>query len=112
MIFSELQGDDLGVYKDENYRLVECLDGHIVFSYTRKGNAISAHFAADKQGLRYIKEAIDKFCLWLFSVYDWCRVIFAVVDQNKSSVMQMVKKCNFEYLTEDDEFQVYMRANA
>lgn len=110
MNFTDLKGDDLGVYHDENYRLVQCCGGHITFSYSQKGDAaMTAHFAADKIGLINVKEAINRFCLWIFKHYIWCRMIFAVIDMNKQSVVRLVKKCGFEYLIDDSKHHIYVR---
>ena len=109
MIFTELKGDDLGVYHDDNYQIVECLNGHIVFSYAKKGKAMTAHIASDKIGLRYVKPAINSFCEWIFNVYDWCEMIFAVMDKELKSMTRIVKKCGFNYLTDNHEHTVYAR---
>ena len=109
MIFTELQGDDLGVYHDNNYRMVSCMDGHIVFSFAQKGHAMTSHFASDKIGLRYVKPAIDSFCKWLFKHYP-VKMIFAVIDKNRGGIMRLVKKCGFEYFAYDSDHSIYMRA--
>ena len=109
MIFDSLKGNDLGVYHDDNYRMVECYEGHIVFSFAKKGNAMTAHLASDKIGLRNIKQAIDSFCQWLFKEYEWCKMIFAVINKNRKSVMRIVKKCDFDYLIDDNRHSVYAR---
>lgn len=109
MMFTKLKGDDLGVYHDDNYRMVECLDGHIVFSFAQKGNAMTAHIASDKIGLRNVKPAIDSFCLWLFDQYGWCEMVLGIIDNNLNSLMRIVDKCGFDYVTKNDKYSVYMR---
>jgi len=111
VVFKELEGSDLGVYHDKNYRLVECFNGHIVFSYAQKGEAMSAHFAADKKGIKNIKDAINAFCEWIFNLYK-CKYIFAVIDRSLKSVVNLVKKLNFKYLTENSNHVVYVRGQA
>ena len=106
MIFSVLEGNDLGVYHDDNYRLVSCFDGHIVFSYAQKGKAMTAHLASDKIGLRYVKPAIDSFCQWLFSHYP-IKFICAVIGKENQGVMRIVKKCGFYHLATDENSNIY-----
>ena len=110
MKFEELTGDDLGVYHDDNYQLVQCYDGHIVLSYARKGRAMTAHIASDKIGLRNLKEAIDSFCQWIFDVYRWCRFIFAAISKRLNSMERLVIKCGFKYLISDESHHIYERA--
>ena len=109
MIFTELQGDDLGVYHDDNYRMVQCLGGHVVFSYSQKGKAMTAHFASDKKGLKNIKPAINSFCRWIFNTYE-SEMILAVIKKTEKSIMRLVKKCGFSPLAEDNKHYIYMRA--
>ena len=106
--FKPLTGNDLGVYHDKNFRLVECFNGHIVFSYAAKGQAMTAHFAADKKGLRKIKEAINGFCDWLFASYG-CRFIYAAIGKDNKSIMRTVEKCGFNYLVDDTKHNIYVR---
>lgn len=108
MMFTELQGDDLGVYHDDNYRVVSCLDGHIVFSFAQKGKAMTAHLASDKIGLRYVKPAIDSFCQWLFMNYP-IKFIYAVINKERLSVMRVVRKCGFFHLANDEDSNIYAR---
>ena len=109
MIFTQLQGDDLGCFHNENYRLVSCMDGHIVFSYAQKGEAMTAHLASDKIGLRYVKPAINSFCKWIFANYG-VKFIYAVINKKRSSVMRIVKKCGFSHLASDANSNIYSRA--
>jgi hypothetical protein len=109
MIFTPLKGDDLNVYCDENYRLVQCCGGHIVFSYAKKGKGMTAHFASDRIGLRHVKPAIHSFCEWLFRNYEWCKVIFAVIDKKRMNIIGLVKKCGFDYLISDSASDIYAR---
>lgn len=110
MNFTVLKGDDLGVYHDDNYRMVECYDGHIVFSFAQKGKAMTAHIASDKIGLRSIKAAIVYFCQWLFGQYEWCRFIYAAIAKELKSMMRIVVKCAFIYLSDDSKHCIYSRA--
>lgn len=109
MNFTKLKGNDLGVYQDGNYRLVSCMDNHIVFSFAQKGKAMTIHLASDKIGLRNIKPAINSFCQWLFDQYGWLNMILAVIANDLKSMMRIVKKCDFNYLTKNDNHSVYMR---
>ncbi len=107
MNFIPLQGDDLGVLRNENYRVVQTIDGDITFSYTKQGNGMKCHFAASRCALRGLKQAINSFCEWLSNNYQ-CECIFAVV--NKMSVDRIVKKCGFRLMAIDDKKQrIYVR---
>ena len=101
--------DDLGVYKTDNHRLTEfnTANGRIVVSYAKKGEAMDCHFAAEKGALKHMKEAINAFSDAVFMEYEWCTMIMAVIV--RPSVERLVKKCQFEYLTEGDGKKVYVR---
>ena len=96
MNFIPLQGDDLGVLRNDNYRVAQAMGSRITFSYARKGKGMDCHFAADKTSLRSLKGTINAFCEWIFHDYPWCECIFAVVDKN--SVDRLVKKCGFRLM--------------
>ncbi len=97
-----------GVFNNENYRIVNCYDGHITFSYASKGKAMTVHFSSDRAGLRKIKEMSDLFCQWLFNNYD-CPVIFAAVAKHRTSIMMMVSKIGFVYIADDSKHCIFMR---
>ncbi len=107
-----LSGSDLGVTRDENYRVCEWAENgkRVVFSYARKGNGIAAHFACGKDSLRSVKTAINAFCDWAFWAYDWCRMIFAFIAV--PSVERIVQKCGFHKLADVDKGVVYVRLPA
>lgn len=104
-----LHGDDCDVFTDADHEMVEWADGkcRVVFSYSQVGKAISAHFACRQAGLRKVKTAINEFCEWAFYAYEWCRMIYAVVDTNSSR--NVVKKCGFDYLTTRNGYDIYVR---
>tara|TARA_R110000851_G_C12885232_1_gene546516 strand:- start:391 stop:672 length:282 start_codon:yes stop_codon:yes gene_type:complete len=81
--------------------------GRIVFSFAQRGKAIAGHFAADKKGLRHIKEAINDFCEWAFYTFEWCRMMLAMIQ--KPSVERIVRKCGFVFLGESTKAKIYMR---
>ena len=103
-----LQGDDLGVCKTSNYRLVQCCGGHVVFSYTWHGKAIMMHMAADKQGVKQLRDAFNHFCRWLFDNYKPAMILGAV---NRRSVARMVEKCGCRHIANSDDTKIYMRIN-
>jgi hypothetical protein len=107
MEFIALRGDDLGVAKTENYRLVETFNGHIVFSYTKQGEAMVVHFASDKKGLRKLKKAFKAFCEWIFINYNWCRMIIGAID--KESVKRMVSRCDCFHIANCEGLAIYTR---
>lgn len=68
---------------------------------------MTAHIASDKYGLRRVKEAINQFCDWLFRVYEWCEMIFAVT--SKASVKRLAERCGFELVAKDKSNDIYVR---
>lgn len=100
--------ETLGVVYDENHLLVEWFDnGRVVFSFARQGDAISAHFAADKKGLRHVKQAINDFCAWVRENAPWCRMVLAAA--KKPSVKRICEKCGFEYAFNAKGHDIYAR---
>jgi len=90
-----LNGDDLGVYRNENHTVVEWTDlvHRVVFSATRHGNAMSCHFASGKNGIRYIKQAINEFVEFIFNACKWCEIVVAITE--KKGVINTIKQCGF-----------------
>lgn len=106
--FKAASGDLMGVLMTPPRVAIEWVGpGRVVFSFTQLGEAISAHFSADKKGLRYLKQAIEDFCEWAFEAFDWCRMILAIV--GKPSVVRLIKKCGFSHVTDIDDNMVYTR---
>lgn len=100
--------DPCNVAHNENYQLCKWKgDGNIVFSYAKRGKAINANFSSDKKGLRHIKTAINEFCCTVFNQYEWCKMIFAMI--NKDSVVRLVKKCGFVKLLDFCHGVIYVR---
>ncbi len=109
MNFIPLQGDDLGVLRNENYRVVQTIDGDITFSYTKQGDGMVCHFAASKDALRGLKQAINGFCAWMFENYH-PKCIFAVV--KRKSVGRLIEKCGFKHIADDERKQmIYIKNN-
>lgn len=107
-MFAIIGLDGIDVAKNGNHLGAKWLGkGNIVASYTRMGNAISAHFCSDKEGLRGVKNAINDFCVWVFDKYLWCRMVLAMITM--PSVERIVKKCGFKLVAHTDEGQVYVR---
>lgn len=79
----------------------------ILFSMTQQGRSANCHFASNKAGLRYIKEAVDKFVRFVFSTFDWCRMVIANVD--KSSVGRVIEKVSFFPVAIADGATIYVR---
>lgn len=106
-----LQGDDLGIHKDDNHYVLEWrdLDGHrVVFSATRYGDAILCHFAPAKDSLRVAKIACLDFIDWVFSACEWCKMLLSAVD--KPSVMRFVVGLEFVDIAEyADGKHLFMR---
>ena len=95
------------VLANENHLTVLWLGPEdIMFSYAKRGKAMSCHFATDK-GQRYLREAIDEFISWVFKEYSWCRMILAQV--RKRSVERLLKRVGFSFVIEVDGIKVYQR---
>ncbi len=108
MIFTPLKHDDMGVYKSDNYRLVETLNGAIVFSYTMQGRAMVAHLSFSKKGIRKLKEAINSFCDLMFNNYDIDMVIGNV--KKGGSVSRVLKHCGCLHIADaDNDKNIYMK---
>jgi|GEM_PF-2692930 len=107
--FVPYQGDLMGLYADENHLVFRCAccPGKILFSVCRRGDAASCHFASDKAGLRFIKEAIERFFWFLLWLFDWCRMVFAQV--KRRSVCRLIKKLGFQHLATSGDMEIYMR---
>jgi hypothetical protein len=102
-----LTGDDLGIARDGKHIVVETESPRVVFSFTRYGNAISAHFAADKAGLRELRWKIEEFCTWAFAAMPWCRMIIGNV--KKRSVEKMLGRCGFQKLMDNGCNRILVR---
>ena len=108
-MFTPAADDLLGVLETENTIAFSWYGpGRIIFSFSRRGNSIAAHFASNKEGLRHIKTAINDFCLWAFNSFKWCTMILAQI--KKPSVVRIVRKCNFFYVADIDGLEIYSRA--
>lgn len=99
--------DLLGIATDADHEIFRWLGARVFFSCCQKGHALSAHFSADKHGIRHLKQAISDFCAWAFDVLPWCRMIFACIVL--PSVERLVIKCGFTFLETLDDLQIYVR---
>ncbi len=109
MIFTPLKHDDMGIYKSENYRLVETLNGDIVFSYTQQGKAMIIHLASRTAALRRLREAFNSFCAMIFNNYDVDMILGGV--KSGGSLSRMLKKCDCTHIanTRDNKMNVFMK---
>lgn len=99
--------DWLDVATDENHAVLRWSGARVFFSCCQKGQALSAHFSADREGIRLLKPAIEEFCAWAFASMPWCRMIFACIV--RPSVARLVVKCGFTLLETRDDLQIYVR---
>lgn len=107
-MFKSAKGDLLGLPTNDRHINVEWdRPERILFSMTQRGDSLSCHFAADPKALRYIKQAINEFCRWAFSLFRWCKMIIAVIE--KPSVERIVKKCSFFKIGTIDDKAIYAR---
>lgn len=107
--FIPYYGNDLGIARDENHLLFRWLelDCLVIFSVTRKGNAISCHFASDSRGLRKLKKAISEWIEFCTLSLEWCKIILANI--KKPSVERLVKKLGFEQIAQIEDSRVWAR---
>lgn len=106
--FKKPSSDLMGLAHDENHIITEWIGpGRIVFSMSRMGDSLSCHFASDKHGLRYIKEAIEDFVRMVMERFQWCKMLVAAV--NKSSVERLIVKCGFVYECNFNGATIYKR---
>lgn len=82
-------------------------DCKVLFSVTRRGDAASCHIASDKAGLRLLKKAIEEWCLYVFWLWDWCKMITAQIA--RPSIRRLVECCGFEHWFSSDGLEVYKR---
>ena len=108
MKFKPATGDLLGVAVSPRNMCVEWNEcGRVVFSFAKRGLAISGHFSADRKGSRNIKAAINDFCEWAFYAFEWCTMMMAMIQ--KPSVERLVLKCGFTHLASSEESEIYVR---
>lgn len=100
--------DWLGVAGDEDHMVFRWSEARVFFSCCLKGDALSAHFSAEKRAVRLLKQAIEEFCLWVFGTLQQCKMILACIV--RPSVERLVLKCGFSHLKAHDDLQIYMRA--
>lgn len=109
-LFIEVNDCDLlGLPTSKNHTNVKYANEHLYFSFCKRRETISAHFSCAKKSLRKVKNAINDFCVWVFSKFDWCQCVLAIINKNKRSVINIVKKCGFNYFYNDKEAIVFYR---
>lgn len=89
-----------------NFKWVES-DCNILFSATRQGNAITAHFTSDKAGLRRLEQAVNEWCDFCFWLFDWCEMIIGIIERN--SVCKLAERCKFEQVASFGKTKIYIR---
>ena len=108
MMFIQYYGDTGQLPTNKNHVVFKwCGKGNILFSITKKGNAASCHFSCDKKGLRGLTQVIDKFVKFVFSSFEWCRMVIAQI--LKPSVARLVEKLGFIRITGNESYQIYAR---
>ena len=97
-----------GVTYYQNHACVKWLKGNVCFSFTRKGNGMSCHFATNNGAVSKIREAFSDFIVWIFYHYDWCEMLFAFSD--KPSINRLLRRLGWnEYHIYDDNRNLFMR---
>jgi len=111
LAFTPYSGDLIGLPVNKNHLVFRWNKPNckILFSVSRRGSAASCHFASNKPGLRYIKQAIAAFVQFVFWIFDWCIMVIAQV--NTPSVGRLIEKLGFEAFADCEEGTLYMRQN-
>lgn len=107
--FEPYQGDLMGLCVNENYLVFRWKnpDCKILFSVCQRGKAANCHFASDKAGLRFLKQAIGDFCDFVFWIFDWCTMVMAIIE--RSSVARLCEKSGFNHAIDVEGKKVYVR---
>jgi hypothetical protein len=84
-------------------------DCNILFSATRRGNAVLSHLSSDKLGLRKLEQALNEWCEFCFYIYEWCEFIVGVIE--RPSIRRLAERCGFVYLADDKigKRKIYIR---
>ena len=96
-----------GLYMDENYYHEAsplAWGANIRFSWCERGDAICAHFSANRKGLRDIKTAIDCFLSYAFEVLGAPMVLATI---SRPSVARLVNKLGFFHVIDHEGLQVW-----
>jgi hypothetical protein len=106
--FSPYTGDLMGLPVDENHLVFRWNGpGKILFSCAKQGDAITIHLASNKNGLRYLKKAVDDFVQFVFWLFDWCTMVIGKIAT--PSVERIAQKTGFVLLGRCDKGAIYMR---
>ena len=76
-----------------NFRWIgeKCL---VLFSITKQGSGAVCHLYSDKNGLRYLKQALSEWCEYVFKYCNWCKMVIGIIE--KPSIERLAKSCGFE----------------
>lgn len=109
--FIPYNGDLHGLYSDKNHLVFRWNkpDVRLLFSVARRGDACCCHFCSDKNGLRFVKQAIGEFESFLYWLFPWCKMIIAAIDKKKPSVERIVKKLGFYYFGADEKLNIWCK---
>jgi len=98
----DLEGNDFGIYRNDNHILKEWREnGRVVFSFSRRGDALVCHFSCEKKAIRHLRLAFKDFINWVFVEFPWCQMLMTGID--KASVKNLVKNFDFFKVGIDDE---------
>lgn len=100
-------GPLMGLLVDENHLVFKWTKANVLFSVSRRGNAASCHFAADKRSLRLLREAMNSFAEHVFWWFDWCTMVIAQV--KRPSVGRLIQSIGFLEVAQVDDITVYAR---
>jgi hypothetical protein len=107
--FLPYTGDLMNLVHDANYHIFRWRGpGKILFSVSKRGCAAVCHFACDPPGLRHLKKACCDFMAFCRTLYDWCTMIMTCVTTNKPSIERLLKKLDFQFLTDSENGRVFV----
>lgn len=105
----QFSGDYMGVFHNENHAIFEWRGkGKVVFSFTRHGNALSGHFAAEKKALKEAHKAISECAKFVFDACKWCEMILCCVKSGMRGVEKTLKRAGFSVVLESEDHIIYM----
>ena len=80
--FTPYSGELMGLFTNESHVVFLWLGpGKVLFSVTQQGKAASCHFASNKKGLRFLKQAIDEFVEFVFWSLKSVTMVLAQVER-------------------------------
>lgn len=78
--------------------------GGVVFSAVKRGGAVVTHVGCKKENMKNLREACRRYCYYMLTTFEWCKMVVATVDIKRQSVINLCRKLGF-IDTGDFEFE-------